>query len=593
MSIWNAVYQRLSQRSLSCAALLAGGLLLADGQALARTDVCYKGGFNLPNFKLNGQATLTQQSVVVTQDLGSQLGSAMYLPSFASTSDLHIEMKLQITTAGAMGADGMAFVMHRDPRGASALGDPGGGIGYGGVAKITPSVIVEMDTFTNTNDANNNHVGVMYDGNENNHVASFTPPFSMAKSGQPFYLWVDYTAAANQLLVFVSDTAVKPASANLTVAVDLGMKFGGQPFLMGFSGSTGGLQSKHEVLSLIASDSVLTNGVCCANNAECAGSPLGSVCDPVKLVCGQCTPTDLSGCAAAKKSCDIGPPSNACIAPCDGAFGTNTPSACPSASAPSCIPSGPDKGSCVACNGNAGSAATQACPAQIPSCNVTGFCGLCGSNDDCAATCDTTAKLCVSCNGDAGSSATQACPATKGAFCDPLGGCRSCISDAECKIGTHPGPFCNLNKGNCSANCFQDSHCASGSGMWCLTVDDNGGSCQPKVVSGAPLPSGVTCSPAVAMRACESGLCGANNTCVQCVADADCGSSTTAMVCDQNLCKPKSDLPTDGRQRGLAGGGFGCSTAPTTANSASLLTALSALAAFSLLRISRRRRTAA
>ena len=226
------------------APLVALAALLFSGTAWARTDVCYQGGLNLPNFKLNGSALLNGTDLLVTPDQGNQIASAMYIPTFAATSDVHIQLKLQITTTVTEGADGMTFVMHQDPRGASALGDAGGGIGYGGgTAKITPSIVVEMDTYKNAYDLNANHIGVMVDGNEQDHKAVFTPLFNMKTAGSPFYVWIDYTAALTKLDVYISQTSTKPALPQLTYLVNVAQKFNNQPFYMGFTGSTGGASS--------------------------------------------------------------------------------------------------------------------------------------------------------------------------------------------------------------------------------------------------------------------------------------------------------------------------------------------------------------
>jgi hypothetical protein len=45
------------------------------------------------------------------------------------------------------GGDGLAFVLHNDPSGASAVGATGSGLGYSGIKN---SLVVEFDTFTNT-----------------------------------------------------------------------------------------------------------------------------------------------------------------------------------------------------------------------------------------------------------------------------------------------------------------------------------------------------------------------------------------------------------------------------------------------------------
>ncbi len=556
--------------------------------AHARTDVCYQGGVNLPNFKLNGTAKLNGTTLLVTPDLNNQLGSAMFTPTFAANSDIHIQLQLQITTSagGGGGADGMAFVMHRDPRGAAALGDPGGAIGYGGATKITPSVAVEMDTFTNGGDPNANHIGVTFDGDTMTHVAAYTPPFVMKTVGTPFYVWIDYTAANTLLEVFVSQNATKPATAQLTTNVNIAQRFGNQPFYMGFTGSTGGSRSQHEILNFIASDTAATASVCCTQNSDCAGNPLGGICDTVKHVCGQCTPTNLSACTMAMPGCDIGGASNVCIGGCMGNYMSGNAAACQNASAPFCIPSGPTAGSCVGCNGNNGSGAMFECPAGAPSCNASGFCGLCNSNADCTATCDMTSKTCQPCNGDNGSAASNACPNSASPLCDALGNCRKCTRDTDCTTGTHAGPFCNTTSGICSTSCSNDAQC--GAGKWCNTNSGDGAKCENILTNGQPLPGTTVCTPELAQRACESQACNpSNNQCVECAVDSDC--DTVGQVCSNFVCKAAPMPPAD--VFSFAGGGFGCScnVGSHTSSSASTL-AIAACLALLAARTLRRRR---
>ena len=576
---WSAL---LAPLALAAASLVASPVH-------ARTDVCYQGGVNLPNFKLNGTAKLNGTDLLVTPDLNNQLGSAMFIPTFAATSDIHIQLQLQITTSagGGGGADGMAFVMHRDQRGAAALGDAGGAVGYGGGAnKITPSVVVEMDTYTNAGDPNDNHIAVTLDGVAGTHVASYTPPFTMKTVGTPFFVWIDYTAANTLLEVFVSQNATKPAAAQLTTNIDVAARFGNLPFYMGFTGSTGGSRSQHEILSFIASDTAATAAVCCSQDADCAGNPLGGICDTVKHVCGQCTPANVSMCAMANAGCDIGGASNVCIGGCKGNYMSGADGACQLSSAPFCIPSGPTAGSCTACNGNNGSGAMFECPPGAPSCNASGFCGLCNVNADCTALCNTTSKTCVPCDGDNGSAATNACPNATAPICDSLNNCRKCLNDTDCTTGTHAGPYCNTTSGLCSTACSKDSQC--GSGMWCNLTGVEGAACEPVVMTGQPLPGTTTCTPDIAQRACQSKACNpTNNQCVECAVDSDC--TTTGQVCTNYACTTPPAPPAD--TFSFAGGGFGCGCTVGGSNHSSASTfGLAACVALLAARAARRRR---
>lgn len=55
----------------------------------------------------------------------------------------------------------------------------------------------------------------MLDGDETNHRAVYTPPFDM-RAVSSFYVWVDYTASATRLDVFVSQSSTKPGAAQLS-----------------------------------------------------------------------------------------------------------------------------------------------------------------------------------------------------------------------------------------------------------------------------------------------------------------------------------------------------------------------------------------
>jgi len=63
--------------------------------------------------------------------------------------------------ANDAGADGMAFVMHNDPSGLATTGTSGGSLGAGGIAN---SLIVEIDTYLNTEDRDDNLSSVICSG---------------------------------------------------------------------------------------------------------------------------------------------------------------------------------------------------------------------------------------------------------------------------------------------------------------------------------------------------------------------------------------------------------------------------------------------
>jgi hypothetical protein len=156
--------------------------------------------------------------------------------------------------AGGQGADGLAFVVQRDPRGASALGNDGQGLGYGnsptagGTAiPIAPSLAVEFDTHLNPFDPSSNHIAITRDGDVSRHFGAVSPAFGL-NDGRQHYAWIDYQPATRLLLTYLSDTDVKPAAPVLSEYVDLSGLVGGDVFF-GFTAATGSVGSYHDILS--------------------------------------------------------------------------------------------------------------------------------------------------------------------------------------------------------------------------------------------------------------------------------------------------------------------------------------------------------
>jgi hypothetical protein len=601
------------------------------------TDVCYEGGSLLPNFQLNGNAVLDGNDLIVTQSLMGQLSSIMYYPKLSTTNDFHIAFEIKISANVNGGADGMSFVMQNAPAGAGALGSPGGGIGYQG---ITNSVVVEFDTFKNSWDPDANHVAITKGGDPDHTsvnntglpVVSNPAGITNLKSGSPVYVWIDYAHTTTALSVFVSSTTTKPLVATMTTAaLDLGLVLGSGSFTIGFTGSTGGAWSKHEIVQLSASDHFTDPHLgCCSGDADCTTSAAGSVCDPIKHLCGACTLAETS-CGSSTPACDLSSSANQCAVACNGNFGSVTSQPCPSAAFPACTASG----SCATCNGDNQSTGTINCASGAPYCSASGYCGLCTQTSDCTATnaphsaavcnvskgacmacnsdvdctsisgatpacnsttqqcvactagntsactgatpvCATASNKCVACAGDFGASVTTVphdggtdasseagadasveagadasldaaldgasstvqvalCPSIAQPYCTALGACTKCTSNADCTAG-HPGGICNVATGECGTACTVDGDCPGG---WCNNPvgDAGGGSCASKVPNGGPIPSSPpvnsTCTVAVAMRICSSGVCdSSNNLC----GEPNGQTCTSAAVCISSVC---------------------------------------------------------
>ena len=148
---------------------------------------------------LNGDVEQLSSILQLTPDEVSKAGSAFFSDAFHASmlASFQTQFTFQIN-GGEQGSDGMAFVIHSDPRGPEALGNDGGSLGFGVIGSqpqmaIAPSVAVEFDTFRNSGDPDDNHVGLIRNGEVMNHLSAVPAPFAL-NNGEPRYGWVDYDA---------------------------------------------------------------------------------------------------------------------------------------------------------------------------------------------------------------------------------------------------------------------------------------------------------------------------------------------------------------------------------------------------------------
>ncbi|MGO8999618.1 MAG: hypothetical protein ACLQVI_40350, partial [Polyangiaceae bacterium] len=163
----------------------------------------------------------------------------------------------------------------------------------------------------------------------------------------------------------------------------------------------------------------------------------------------------------------------------------------------------------------------------------TGLCEQCVVSSTCAAAtpvCDATTDTCVVCNGDNGTGATDPCSSSSEPDC-VAGACIKCTSDAQCGAG-HAGSFCNTATGACGNTCFTDAEC--GAGNWCDNLSGPG-ICQPQVTNGNPVPGG-TCTTTIGTRACVSGVCDTDNDCGYKNGDGPCTAGDGTVVCRSTIC---------------------------------------------------------
>jgi YVTN family beta-propeller protein len=198
------------------------------------------------SLQLNGSASINGSVLQLTPNAGNLAGSAFLktpVPISANTS-FSTRFVFRMNGSGD-GADGMTFILQNGSL--TALGSPGGGLGYEGISK---SLAIELDTYLGGSDPNGNHIGVLSGGVVSPHLATYNSPFDL-ENGSSHTLWAEYDGVTKTLRVYLAQGVVttRPTAAAITVPnIDLPELIGPNAWI-GFSGATGGSTNTHEVLS--------------------------------------------------------------------------------------------------------------------------------------------------------------------------------------------------------------------------------------------------------------------------------------------------------------------------------------------------------
>jgi hypothetical protein len=171
--------------------------------------------------------------------------------TFSTRMDIDIHSPGGGSDGDGTGADGMLFVLQAD--GSNRIGGAGGAMGIDG--GVNNFVAVEFDTWaTGSFDpaAGNppSHIGIDVGGlGSIAHIA--VPRFNGGALGANVrHVWIDYDGATDQMRVYFTDQATKPATPTLTATVDFETIFGDTPFLYaGWTAGTGGALNAHDVLN--------------------------------------------------------------------------------------------------------------------------------------------------------------------------------------------------------------------------------------------------------------------------------------------------------------------------------------------------------
>lgn len=223
----------------AAASAVAFGLVFASGFG-ARADIAGFGdgtGFQINN-NASGAASISAGTLNLTTNVGSQASSvfnqtAQNIGNFAASFTY-----TDVTTGGA---DGFAFVLQNDPRGATALGDGGGALGYGGAAPITPSAAVTFNLYSGNGGSK---AGITF-GGANRYASTGSVDIT---NGQPVNVTVSYAPVSGNNGVISTKLTQGANTFNLRPqAFNISALAGGNTGFVGFTGGTGGVASTQTI----------------------------------------------------------------------------------------------------------------------------------------------------------------------------------------------------------------------------------------------------------------------------------------------------------------------------------------------------------
>lgn len=226
----------------------------APVRAVSNCDTAYSAS----NFTLGGIASDSSGTVTLTPNAGSQFGAIWNKSRVDLSSDFCVIADVYLGDNNG-GADGLAFVMQPN---SVAAGGTGGGLGYAG---ITPSFAVEYDTWQNSGDLFNDHVGLMKNGNVVSHNSWGVNAVDVGniEDNQWHKTKIYWDSVDNKVSVWLDknadgDTDDPGETLFNAVSANLEANFSGEVY-WGFTAATGGAANLQQVRNITYTGVARTN----------------------------------------------------------------------------------------------------------------------------------------------------------------------------------------------------------------------------------------------------------------------------------------------------------------------------------------------
>lgn len=196
---------------------------------------------------LNGSAAVVGSALQLTNG-GTYEAASAFSTSASTITRFTASFDFQLS-AGASIGHGFTFTIQG--QGPTALGQSGGGLGYGndyvsGAAVVTKSVAIKFDLYNNEGEGNDS-TGLFTNGANptSNGSVDLSATGIDLHSGDKFNVALSYDGAT--LTVIITDTVTK-ASATQKYTVNIPSIVGGNSAYVGFTAGTGGLTATQSIL---------------------------------------------------------------------------------------------------------------------------------------------------------------------------------------------------------------------------------------------------------------------------------------------------------------------------------------------------------
>lgn len=204
-------------------------------------SIDYPSGFaSLPNntFTFNGGATVVNGRIRLTEAVGGQARSV-----YANALQSITNFTTTFTYVKNGTADGATFVIQRDARGLTALGEGGGALGYGyettAANRIQPSFAFAFNFY------NGHPIGTDFLTNGNNPENGYTQTnINVGLDNTPITATLSYSNGVMTALLIQNGQ-----SETRTFNVNLPSILGANTAYVGFTGGTGGLTAVQEIIN--------------------------------------------------------------------------------------------------------------------------------------------------------------------------------------------------------------------------------------------------------------------------------------------------------------------------------------------------------